>query len=86
MNGDLMRFEAEDAGNPGILRRMIAPKILHLKPLCPVMLLVNLSDSLVNGSMGVVLHNGDHGPVVEFPDAGITMEIAPSVFSGRHLN
>ena len=81
-----MTFESDDAGDPAVLRRMVAPKVLHLKPSCPVMLLVNLSDTLVNGSLGVVLHNGEHGPVVEFSDAGITMEITPSVFSGRHLN
>ena len=45
-----MASESDDAGDPAVLRRMIAPKVLHLKPSCPVMLQVNLSDTLVNGS------------------------------------
>ena len=40
-----MTFEADDIGNPAITGRRFNPK-----QLCPVMLLVNLSNSLVNGS------------------------------------
>ena len=84
LDGDMMTFEAEDTGDCTLLRKMIAPKILHLKPLCPVMLLRNLSDSLVNGLLGTVLRRGEDGPVVEFVDAGITMEMKPTVFSGTY--
>lgn len=82
MEGDLVTFKADDTGDKAQLEKMLVPRVLHLKRLCKVMLLWNLSDSLVNGSLGRVVGFGSEGPVVEFPNAGITKEIKPIVVTG----
>ena len=78
-----MSFHAKDSGDRHLLKKMLAPRILHVKQHCPVMLIQNMSDSLVNGSLGTVVGCGDEGPVVQFADANVTMEIKATMFSGN---
>ncbi len=82
MDGELHTYRAEDEGQKSFLQRLLAASVIHLKRRCPVMLIWNLSDQLVNGSRGTVVDFGDDGPIVEFPDANITMEVKPITFSG----
>jgi hypothetical protein len=86
MEGESTIYRGEDVGAQTYLAKIIAPKVLHLKRGCPVMLLWNLSDRLVNGSLGTVVDFTKEGPVVDFTDAQRTLEIKPILFSGRCLN
>ena len=52
--GDMVCFPSEDADSSHYLNKMLAPKNLGLKVSCSVMLLINLSDVLVNGLTGTV--------------------------------
>lgn len=57
--GEPQRYEALDSGDPAIreklLSNMMAPKSLELKKGAQVMLIKNLDDTLVNGSLGTVI-------------------------------
>ncbi|KAI9167449.1 DNA repair and recombination pif1 mitochondrial [Paramyrothecium foliicola] len=61
--GKAMRFEAQDTGDPQIRDRLLmnvmAPKSLELKLNAQVMLIKNLDESLVNGSLGKVIGFSD---------------------------
>ena len=72
-----------DTGDVRLLRRIQAPKVVNLKRLCPVILLTNMSDTLVNGSTGKVVGFGSDGPLVEFDQ--VTLEMKPTTFSGMSL-
>lgn len=52
--GDLHAFKSEDSGDVKMCDQFLAPKFLGVKIGCPVMLLTNLTDYLVNGKMGTV--------------------------------
>ena len=52
MPGNLYR--SVDIGPSSELRRILAPTDLHLKPGCPVMLLINISRQVTNGMRGIV--------------------------------
>ncbi|CAN8097453.1 unnamed protein product [Discula destructiva] len=56
--GELYRYDAMDSGDPLIrdklLSNMMAPKVLELKKGAQVMLIKNIDDTLVNGSLGTV--------------------------------
>ncbi|XP_071166174.1 uncharacterized protein [Mytilus edulis] len=54
MEGEVSVFTSIDEGENSKLKNIQAPKHLHLKESCPVMLLKNLSDKLVNGLRGNV--------------------------------
>ncbi|ROW12285.1 hypothetical protein VMCG_00524 [Cytospora schulzeri] len=57
--GEVHRYEALDSGDPLIRERllgnMMAPKVLELKKGAQVMLIKNLDETLVNGSLGTVI-------------------------------
>jgi ATP-dependent DNA helicase PIF1 len=57
--GEVRTFMAQDTGDPNIrdklLENMMAPKLLELKKDAQVMLIKNLDDTLVNGSLGKVV-------------------------------
>ncbi|RDA83090.1 hypothetical protein CP532_3086 [Ophiocordyceps camponoti-leonardi (nom. inval.)] len=61
--GQVHRYEAIDAGDPQLkdklLSNMMAPKSLELKIDSQVMLIKNLDDTLVNGSLGKVIAFSD---------------------------
>lgn len=52
--GDLQTFKSEDSGDVKMCDQFLAPKFLGVKIGCPVMLLINLTDYLVNGKIGTV--------------------------------
>ena len=52
MPGEGKLFKAKDTGYAKLAYKMTAPKCLYLKMEVKVMLLVNLSSTLVNGSIG----------------------------------
>ncbi|XP_061167824.1 uncharacterized protein LOC133176769 [Saccostrea echinata] len=53
--GELKLYKSRDEGSNHYLSKFLAPKNLGLKVGCPVMLVRNLSDSLVNGLCGTVV-------------------------------
>ncbi|CAC5417703.1 PIF1 [Mytilus coruscus] len=59
-------FPSKDEGDHFYLKKMLAPKHLGLKISAPVMLLVNLSDKLVNGLIGRVQKIHEHEIQVQF--------------------
>jgi ATP-dependent DNA helicase PIF1 len=56
--GQTYRFEAADSGDPAVrdrlLENMMAPRSIDLKKGAQVMLIKNMDDGLVNGSLGVI--------------------------------
>lgn len=63
LKGKVQRFEAHDIGKDDIrdklLQNVMAPKILDLKVDAQVMLIKNLDETLVNGSLGKVIGFSD---------------------------
>ncbi|ETS73595.1 hypothetical protein PFICI_14541 [Pestalotiopsis fici W106-1] len=57
--GEIRTFAAQDSGDPNIrdklLENMMAPKTIDLKKGAQVMLIKNLDDTLVNGTLGKVI-------------------------------
>jgi hypothetical protein len=47
-------FQSEDEGSTDFLKKIPAPKFLEIKIGVPVMLLINMSNTLVNGRVGIV--------------------------------
>ena len=56
VSGDIFKYTAEDTGQKDSLSSLQALPVLTLKDDAPVMLLVNLSNILVNGLGGKVSH------------------------------
>jgi ATP-dependent DNA helicase PIF1 len=63
LKGKVYKYEASDMGHPEqkerLLANMMAPKSLDLKMNAQVMLIKNLDDTLVNGSLGKVIGFSD---------------------------
>ncbi|KHO00718.1 DNA helicase PIF1, ATP-dependent [Metarhizium album ARSEF 1941] len=61
--GEIHRYEAMDSGDPAVrdklLMNMMAPKAIELKIGAQVMLIKNLDETLVNGSLGKVIAFSD---------------------------
>ena len=53
--GEMTHYDAVDEGSKHHLNKFLAPKHIRLKVGCPVILLKNLSDKLINGLQGTVI-------------------------------
>jgi hypothetical protein len=67
LSGELKLYEATDSGDKTRLNSVAAAKILALKKWSPVILIVNLSDELVNGLTGEVMSFNSEAVDVYFP-------------------
>lgn len=86
LQGELYRYDALDAGDPQIrdklLSNMMAPKVLELKKGAQVMLIKNIDETLVNGSLGTVLGFSTESAFEindGFPDEGGEDEVDPKI-------
>lgn len=82
--GPLYEFASDDSGDAKALDRITAPRILWIKVGTPVILLQNLSDTLVNGLVGEVQSVTDT-PVVTFPALKKTISIRKMKFTSKYL-
>ncbi|OAA60504.1 mitochondrial DNA helicase [Niveomyces insectorum RCEF 264] len=94
--GKSYRYEALDTGEPNLrdklLQNMMAPKTLELRVGAQVMLIKNMDETLVNGSLGTVakfmteseyeLAGGDAADMFTDPDAKKRTKILTSYLSG----
>ena len=71
-------FTSEDEGDTCFLEKFLAPKNLGLKIGIPVMLLVNLSDELVNGRIGTVIEIENANVRVEFVIGNVKKTVSVS--------
>ena len=76
MPGEAKMYHSNDEGDSYYLNKFQAPKVLCLKVGCPVMLVVNLSDTLVNGTTGKVKQLTEDAVIVHFhkPDQTIKLD------------
>lgn len=77
-------YNAIDEGNVTKLEKNPAPNELHLKVGCPVMLLKNLSEKLVNGLRGTVQTLNKDSVIVQFTSMNSephTVELKPEPFT-----
>ena len=82
--GEGMLYKATDDGRQDLLRKCIsAPKKVWLKIGCPVILLINLLDKLVNGSHGTVVKLDMDGPTIHFSLVDMTQKLKIHTFSGK---
>lgn len=85
-DGDMLEFQATDSGDTGELKNLTAPKTLWLKIGCPVILLRNLSNTLVNGLRGSLVGVSDAELAVKFSALDITTSIKKFHFTGENSN
>jgi hypothetical protein len=71
MQGDFHIYTAVDEGDQHYLRRLLASKELYLKLQCPVIILRNLSQNIVNGMRGVVVKMEEHCVQVQLDDGRV---------------
>ena len=64
MPGETKIYRSNDEGDSYNLNKFQAPKVLGLRIGCPVMLVVNLRDKLVNGTTGIIKKLTDDSIVV----------------------
>ena len=81
--GELKIYKARDEGSCHYLNKFLAPKNLGLKVGCPVMLVRNLSDSLVNGLRGTVSQLMSDSVDVKFvfENKNVVVTVKPVVFT-----
>jgi ATP-dependent DNA helicase PIF1 len=80
--GNLFEFKAIDSGDTAELKKLTVPSTLWLKVGCPVILLRNLSDILVNGLRGTLTSVTDTVLTVKFPTLTNTTSIKKEAFTG----
>lgn len=79
--------EMRDSGHPGctwVRENLVCPELLELKVGARVMVTVNLSDNVVNGSLGTIVRLGEKGgrPAAEVAlDSGDVVEIETYVWN-----
>ncbi|XP_014674176.1 PREDICTED: ATP-dependent DNA helicase PIF1-like [Priapulus caudatus] len=83
--GELKVYDSEDNGEEKHLKTLKAPKTLCLKAKCPVMLVRNFSDELVNGSRGIVEKFEDSAVTVKFENPSMTVRLTRTKFSGLNI-
>lgn len=66
ISGDIKTFEAQDSGDRDRLINIRAPKLLAVKKGCPVILIMNINDELVNGLTGEVHNTTDDSIEIYF--------------------
>ena len=66
--GSFKMFKSTDIGSPKELIGILAPSELYMKTRCPVMVLRNLSHSVVNGMRGIAYELGDDVIRVQLED------------------
>ncbi|XP_069110320.1 ATP-dependent DNA helicase PIF7-like [Argopecten irradians] len=69
LDGEEVIYKCQDSGEVKGIR---GEKEIHIKVNCTVVLIVNLSDDLVNGLSGTVTETGKESVVVYFPDLNRT--------------
>ena len=81
--GELKVYQSVDEGSSHYLAKFMAPKNLGIKVGCPVMLVKNLSDTLVNGLQGTVIKTFEESVDVKFTinDKTISTNIKPATFT-----
>ena len=85
--GDIHEFLSLDTGSDlSKLSKITAPHTLWLKKGCPVTLLRNLSDSLVNGLCGTVEDIDQAGPVIRFQSLDMVTRVPKVKFSGNYIH
>ena len=73
--GQVKLFHSKDESDSYYLQKFQAPKVLGLKIGCPVMLVVNLSSKLVNGTTSIVKNILDDVGIVHFMKPDQTLKI-----------
>ncbi|OHE96061.1 DNA repair and recombination protein pif1 [Colletotrichum orchidophilum] len=77
------RYDAGDSGDPQIrdklLQNMMAPKMIELKVGAQVMLIKNMDDTLVNGSLGKVTHFMSEGSFENWDPANMRADTVEDV-------
>ncbi|CAG2187271.1 unnamed protein product [Mytilus edulis] len=83
LQGDLKVYVSQDEGSQHYLSKFLEPKNLGLKLGCPVMLIKNLNDILVNGLCGTVTKLNTDSVEVKFTleHKTLTVTIAKEVFT-----
>jgi hypothetical protein len=81
LEGDLKTFRSVDEGDIAKLKKIPVENTLHVKINCPVMLVKNLSQNLINGLQGVVqeIDTEMNTITVKFPD--LVTEIKRETFT-----
>lgn len=80
---ELKVYQSVDEGSSHYLAKFMAPENLRIKVGCPVMLVKNLSDTLVNGFQGIVTKTFEESVDVKFTinDKTISTNIKPATFT-----
>ncbi|CAG2206493.1 PIF1 [Mytilus edulis] len=83
IQGELQTYHSVDEGSAHYINKFLAPKNLGLKVGCPVMLIKNLSDVLVNGVRGIAvqLHNKSVDVNFKIGEKIVTANIGAEIFS-----
>ena len=81
--GTIYEFQSSDTGRIKDLAKLTAPRLLWLKNGCPVILLRNLTNTLVNGLSGYIYEVDNTGVVVNFPSVNLVTRIPKVKFTGK---